>query len=418
MKHPNAETSKHPPAALRLRAFAWVMAIAFVGANAVADSITFVGSPIALRNCRVQSIQGGQVVFQDPSGKRQQRSLDDVNSLSFQDMASLDDAERLIAAEDLDAGLTELMRAESAAQSDMQRLWVRSRLARIHDARGQYVEAAGHAAMVFALTDDPYWRKLEPVSEPGDTSFAAALETLLALQQASSSVRSTSLKASVDRMLGVVRPIHDRLAAAYTGPPIEPGSTISGVLKSDLAHATSPQSPAHPPIPAPASTHAGGATDSAPTPAPSSSSPSVAHELEPVSAGSSNESKSAAAIESLISQHKYNDALAMCQRIESNPGERDLCQFLWQFGRASAGSGAFPDAAVMFTRGGVLFPASPYAAKCFIEAAIIHRDKLKNVDAARRLFNRALETATALNQTDDMTRSRQALAELPQLDMP
>jgi tetratricopeptide (TPR) repeat protein len=395
-----------------------MMSIAFVGARAAADSITFVGSPIALRNCRMQSIQGGQIVYQDPSGKRQQRSLDDVNSISFEGLTALDDAERFIAAEDLGAGLTELMCAAIAAQSDMQRLWVRSRLARIHDARGQYVESASHAAVVFALTDDPYWRTLEPVSEPRDTSFAAAHESLLALQQASSAVRSTSLKASVDRMLIVVRPIHDRLAAAYTGPPIEPGSTISGIAKSDLAQSSAPPSPASTAAPATASGNSNGATDADSNHGESSSSTSAAHELEPVSTSLTNESKSAATIETLLSQLKYNDALAMCRRIESNPGERDLCQFLWQFGRASAGTGAFADAAVMFTRGGVLFPASPYAAKCLIEAAIIHRDELKNVDAARRLLSRALETATSLNQPDEMARSRQALAELPRLDMP
>lgn len=387
----------------------------FVCASASADSITFVGSPIALRNCRVQSIQGGQLVFLNPSGQRQQRSLDDVNALSLEGLTTLDDAEKLIAAGDLEAGVRRLMQAALAVDSEMQRLWVHSRLARIHDARGQYVEAAGHAAIVFAMTDDPYWRKLEPVSEPRDASFAAASESLAVLQNASGGggVRSTSLKASVDRMVKIVRPMHDRLAADYTGPPIAPGSTISGIPKSELARSPSPSIANSTP---PSSTPKAKATPKqiAPSPKPPApAAPSTAPpELEPVSSAAAHESKSPVAIEALLTQQQFAEALTVCQRLESNPGDRDLAQFLWQFGRALAGTGKSRDTAIMLTRCGLLYPASAHAGPSLIDAAKIHRDAFADVPAATRLLQRALELAQQNDQPVVADQARKALQSL------
>ena len=211
------------------------MVIGVAAQQAIADGLSLAGSTFPIRNCRIQSIRGGQVVYPVPSGQRQQGSLDDVATLSFENLAALDEAEQVIAERDLAAGARRLMQALLAAQTELQQEWIHARLSRIHDARGEYVQAAGHAAAVMAMTDDAYWARLEPVSQPNEPGYPAARESLHELENALRVVKAAALSASVKRMVAVVEPIEQRLKASYDGPTIEPGSTVSGISRAVLS---------------------------------------------------------------------------------------------------------------------------------------------------------------------------------------
>jgi tetratricopeptide (TPR) repeat protein len=400
------------PVTCHLASVTVLLTLVFAVATA-ADSITFTGTTIALRNCRVQSLQGGRMVYLDAAGQRQHRSLDDVAILLFDDLEALDAAEEMIAQRDLAAGVRGLMQALVAADRDLVRLWIRSRLAKIHDARQEFVQAAGHAAAAMAMSDDAYWARLEPVSEPSepsDPTYPAAKEAMDHLRQAAHSVKSASLKASVNRMVKAVQPIHDRLAAAYDGPPIEPGTTVSGISTTALtgeadqasgdestpSAATAPR-PGSAPAPAPRSDPT---RPSPPTP-PGAPVPVAPHEAT-----------SAASIDVLLREKRFTEALAACERAAVDPGERDLPHFLYQYGEALRAAGKHNDAAVMFVRCGILYPSSEDAAASMLRAAIIHRDALRDPVAARRLLQRAVETASALNQQAIVEQARNALQSL------
>lgn len=361
---------------------------------ASADTLTLTGSSIPLRDCRVEAVRGGRVFYLDSRGRRHRRGLDEVEALGFDGLGELDEAERALAAGDLAEGVRRLLAALVAAESDLQRSWIHVRLSMTHDLLGQHVQAAGHAAAVFAADDDPYWRRLEPLSEPDEPSYAAAREALLALQEARRRVKHPEMAPLVERMLMRVRPIHDRLAARYSGPPIEPGSTISGVLRTHIRAGLTPESP-----PAPATRPAGPGDPPKPTDQPA--------DLE-----SRETPDSPRAIDLLLEAQRWAQAVAACERVAQRVGKRDLGRFLHQYGRALAGDRRPRDAAVMFVRSATLFGDSAYAAASLLETAIIYRDGFRNSASARRLADRGLDLAMRQGRTQVAERARAVLESL------
>ena len=69
------------------------------------------------------------------------------------------------------------------AERDIETLWLHARLARAHDVRRQWTEAAGHAAAVWLLDDDPAWASLEAAAgvNPANVTY---LEQVAVLQTA------------------------------------------------------------------------------------------------------------------------------------------------------------------------------------------------------------------------------------------
>ncbi|MHC4948573.1 MAG: hypothetical protein ACYTG1_09960, partial [Planctomycetota bacterium] len=248
---------------------------------AAADSVTLRGSTISIPGCTVRSIRAGRVVFLDARGQRHERRVEDVALLAFDDLPELDEAEARIADRDYQQALRWLRRALLRADTDPRRLWTHARLSRVHDLRGEYVLAARHAASVFALDDDAAWLVLEPMSLPDEPSYPALAESLAALETADRRVRSTQLARLVDGLLREVRARHDRAAADWNGPPVEPGGTISGVPVATIGAEAATAAPAEPPTdpgppapPAPApepAAHPAAATDPKPRPVPPSS---------------------------------------------------------------------------------------------------------------------------------------------------
>lgn len=367
-----------------------------LGGVACADSITLVGSTIPMRDCRIQAVEGGRVHFVDPRGRRQLRDLENVAALGFDDLPALDEAEAALAAGDLDGALRGLLAAKVRTDRPIEHLWLRVRLARVHDLRGEYVQAAGHAAAAFLLSDDASWQRLVPVCPVDEPTYAAALEAHRFLAEARRKVRSRELRGQIDRMMEQVEPVLTGLAAAYDGPPVAVGSTVSGLAVADveagrieirrIGHASKPETSA-PEEPAP--------IDAAPKPA-------TTPDPEP----------DAGSVEALLAAGRYAEAVARCRAIAADPGDRDLASFLLDYGRALAGAGRTDDAAIMLTRCALLHRDTAAGQWALIETARLYRDRYDRPATARRLLERVLDGAATIDQPDLIARARAELETL------
>ncbi|MEE9131226.1 MAG: hypothetical protein V3T84_14490 [Phycisphaerales bacterium] len=387
---------------MRRHAAMLCLGLALTG-SAHADSVTLDGSSIPLRGCTIRAIQSGRVYFLDSLNHQQHRPLNEIEALGFDGLEQLDRAEAWIAEGLYANAIDHLLVAALRAQTTLQRLWVEQRLARVHNYQGEYVQAAGHAAAVFLIQDDPYWQRLSPRGEVNEPPYAAAKEAMDLLNQAGRKVTSSQLQRAVREMTRRIRPVYDRLAAAYQGPLIEPSSTISGILKSQIdkppSQAAAPAVPDQPkggekPAPPPTVKPSKPTPPSAPTPSPSAGP------------------DSAESIDRMLTAGRPVDALAICERVAQAPGDRDLSRFLYQYGMALTGVGRERDGAVMFARCAVLFGRSSFAAPSLIETASIYQTVYRQPRTAQRLLERAVATATAQGQPEVVKRARRRLGTL------
>ncbi len=375
------------------------LGIAITG-SAAADSITLDASSIPLRGCTIRAIQNGRVYFLDPANRQQHRPLDEVEALGFDGLEQLDQAEAWIAERQYPEAITHLLAAALNAKTPVQRLWVHQRLARVHKYQGEYVQAAGHAAAVFLIQDDPYWQRLNPKGEVNEPSYAAAKEAMDLLNQAGRKVTASQLQRTVREMTRHVRPVYERLSKAYQGPPIEPDSTISGILKSQIGNLPSESATRTP------------TNQAKPSERPAASGTVKPAKLTPPPLPTPVGKDSADQIDQLLAARRPVDALAMCKRAAEAPGERDLSRLLYQYGLALSAVGREREGAVMFVRCAVLFGGSNFAAPSLIETASIYQEVFRQPRAAQRLLERAIATATARGQPQVVNQARRALATL------
>ncbi len=359
-------------------------------ATAYGDAIILRGTNIPIP-CSVQRIEAGRVMYVDGTGRSQLRDLEDVDAISFAELDDLDKASDAIRDDEYARAIPLLKRALLHAANDMQRLWIHALLARAHDIRGQSVQAAGHFAAVLLLEAHPYWRTVAPVSEMNEPSFAAASEAMHLLRQARRQVDNAQLITLLDQFIRNVQPVHDRLEQAYDGPPIELGTTVSGVAHGEILqddqHAESDE------------------TDDAPE---QSASP------EPPARASENQYATTNAIERLLEAERWTEAIEACKRVAKNPGRRDLAQFQYQFGRALLGAGRHGDAAVLFTRCAILHRGSPYASLSLVETAVLYRDVYERPATTRRLLDRAEAEERAHGRERVMQRIAEVRRSLPE----
>jgi len=351
--------------------------IASGASRAAADAITFVGSIIALRDCRIEGVQGGQVFYADSRGQRQRRPIEEVQAIAFDDLPSLEAAEKALGGSDDAAGLIPLLTALLDAKTELHKQWVRYRLVRYHEGKGETVQAIGHAAAIMGSTDDPSWKSIEPIAALNNAEFVAVKEAhenlLAALRQA----KHAELKSTLDRMSKKIQPLHDQLAAANTGAATTLGGTLSGIsiqsIKAGEAQAPKvnavPEEAKAPPPPIRANPRAVEAPKGLESPNTDASSPQ--------------------AIDALLEKSRAIDALAQCVAVAKDPGDRDLAHFLYQYGLALARNDKADDAAVMFTRSAAIYPDSEAACHSLIQLAILHRDAMKQPSTARRLMELA-----------------------------
>ena len=348
-------------------------------------------SSIPLRGCVIQEIKLGRVYFRDRGGRRQWREIEQVDALGFDGFEELDAAERMFATGDRTAGLHALLRALLAADTEVETLWVRVRLVRVHDARGEYVQAATHAAAVFLLRDESYWRHLEPTSAPDEPGYAAAQEAMELFQRAQAAVTNHDLRQVVDRLVATVGPIRDALAATYDGPPRGAGSTVSGfdleAVRSGSSAVAGDKAPRRSAADRP------DGLPSRPGPRnPAARPPADRESRDPPRVGG-GAIDGPVAIDALLAAGRSAEALARCERAARNPGGRSLSRLLYQYGRCLQLEGRPHDAAVMFMRCALLYESSPFAGPSLLDAAVVHRDVFGDSGAARRLAERALALA-------------------------
>ncbi len=371
-----------------------------LSSSASADSITLESSTIPMRGCTIRAIQNGRVYFLDPANRQQHRPLDEVEAIGFEGLEQLDQAEAWIVERQYPEAITHLLSAALDAQTPVQRLWVHQRLARIHKYQGEYVQAAGHAAATFLLQDDPYWERLKPEGEVNEPSYAAAKEAMDLLNQAGREVTSSQLQRAVREMSRRIRPVYERLSKDYQGQSIDPGSTISGILKSQIRETPSESAtpaPTNQPKPGNKPTPTRTVKPAKPTPPPLAT---------PIATDSADQ------IDELLAARRPVDALALCRRAAEAPGERDLSRLLHQYGLALSAVGRQREGAVMFVRCAVLFGGSIFAAPSLIETASIYQEVFRQPRATQRLLERAIATATARGQPEVVKRARRALAAL------
>lgn len=362
--------------------------------SAQADSITLIGSPIIYRDVTIRTIEDGRINIFDSSNRQVSRSLDEIDTLSFDDLKEMDPAEEDFAKGNYRSAVERFLVAALKAKTDLHRLWIHQRLAQSHNYQGQYIQAAGHAAIVFVLQEDLYWRRLVPRGGVNEPSYAAAAETMQLLRDAARKVKQPQLKRSITEMTTAVRPIFDKLKANYKGQPYKQGSTISGIELSKIGKT---------PI-----------IETKPKQKP------IAKPKPPVENARSKSTKpnkratptSAKVIDNLLAQDRAVDALELCKRIARNTGDRELDRFLYQYSLSLLKTNNKRKAATMFLQCAISYPGSQYAAPSLIETALIYETVYKNQDTSIRLLERAVVIATAQRQSDSAKRARRELARL------
>jgi hypothetical protein len=367
-----------------------VLATTTLAPRAAADAVTLRGTTIPIRDCTILDIRSGRLHFRNANGRRQMRELEEVSLLSFADLPGLDEAELSYRGGDTKEAVHGMLRALLSADRNVQRLWVRVRLARVHGERGEFVQAAGHVAALMIMREEAHWASLAPTGEPNAPGYPATHEAWTLLGEAKERVRLSALRPVIERLLASIEPIHERAAAAWTGPKIEPGSTRSG-WPVDRIRAGRFDEPPRPggrrPVRGPRGPRPTAADDAAETDewgfdAPRGLSGKYAAMDAP------------AALEALLREQRFAEALERCERIAQEPGERRLGVFLHQHGRALLGVGRPRDAAITFMRCAILYESSAAAAPSLLETARIYRDFYRNDATARRLAERALLVAT------------------------
>lgn len=120
------------------------------------------------------------------------------------------------------------------------------------------------------------------------------------------------------------------------------------------------------------------------------------------------------AIEAMLVEQKFAEALEACTRALERPGRRDLGQTCNQCGRALLGLNRPRDAAVMFARGAILYGDSAFTVPSLIELAIIYRDTFARPEVSHRLLNRAQKEEASRQRPDVLERLTSVRASLPE----
>lgn len=342
----------------------------------------------AVDNITIQTIRGAEVFYQNARGGLERTPVQEIRTLGFDGLAALDAAERAWRRDEVDTATEQWIRAYVDAKPEVQRLWLHARLAEAHEKRGEFVQAAGHAARVMLTDASPYWAKLVPRSSVNaDATQPVVLEAWWAIDRLTRRELPPELKAAAERLAEAVEPLHARVQQAQAGAVWREGSTISGFSTTDVRRVdwrlpgrtvTTPPARINDDPPAPV------------TP-PTRQGESPARDTGP---------DSPAAIDRLLQEKNFTAALAACERVARDPGERPLAPFLLQYGRALAGVNRPRDAAVRFMQCAIHFETTPHAPEALMETALIYRDTFQQPATAQRLFERALAMAQSRGLDD------------------
>jgi len=358
----------------------------------MADTVTRRGASFTLRDCNVQRIAHGKVHYISPTGQPRSEPYQDIASIGFDGLPALDEAEKHLRANELTDARDDLLKAYVQADNNTQRVWLHSRLALVHDLRGEYVAAARHFAGVLALDPHLAWMDLAPISEPAEATVPLMREALHALQRAGETVDKQRLKTVINEMIQNIEPMHGQKNAAYDGPSFESGETVSGIPVSDIRE------------------NKRTSTADAQPDRPRKSDRSRADDRTPPSNEADNPG---AHIDSLLERGRFSDALAQCESLARNTAGYSLARLLYQYGRSLHGVGRPRDASVQFTRCAIHFPNSRFAALSWLAAAKIHVNVFDDKPTARRLLEKAHEISREHGYDEIINTVRDAQNALP-----
>jgi len=345
-----------------------------------ADTVSAGGS--LYENVQVQTIRAGKLFYLDSAGNLLQAPVEAIERVRFEGLTELEDAQRLMSKKQWEQALPKLLVGMSKAKGDAQELWLHAKLAETHGALGDFIEAAGHAAAVLDIDPVPVWLSLVPSGDMNEPTFYSTGEADYFLKRARRKATDAEVVAALDALIAQIEPIADEIARE-DARRYRPGSTISGILIREIARPLPPREPGAGGGDASESTTDAGERMDGPQP------PSSSELTGP---------QSPAAIDGLLEDGEFVAALAICQRVAENPGQRDLAQLLYQYGRALAGSTREADAAVRFMQCAIEFPSTSYAIRSIMETSAIYREFYQKPDTADRLL--LLAVAMAEEQGD------------------
>ncbi|MGI9014030.1 MAG: tetratricopeptide repeat protein [Phycisphaerales bacterium] len=385
---------------------ALLLQVAAGASPVLCDEIVTNATPaVRIESANVQTIRSGSIYYLSAAGGLETIAVADVASIIFPSHETqLRDVARLRAAGDLDAAVVKLMTVVRDDTSPVHKLWLHAELAMLHQELGENIEAAGHFAYVAETDDDPVWLRLAPESvDVTRATFHTAGEAVYYLRKAERKADEPATLERIQLLLSQIEPAYEKFSA--DGRSYRGGSTISGVMLADVG-TPRPERQLEPPPAQPSGDDTPNDTDDVGT---------QATPGQPRQTGSPD---SPEAIDALLEAGSFTQAVQVCRRLLQSPGDRDIAQFLYQYGTALRGAGQQLDAAVMLARCAIERPGSRYAPRAWIEVALIYRDVFHKPAKARTLLELAAREADAMGDAETAERARALAKELNDTDQP
>jgi len=352
-------------------------------------------SAATIDDCHVQAIRSSTVFYVDAAGDIRQVGVANVTSIEFDDLPEARDGERLIARRRFVDALDRLLVAYVKTEDEAKRLWLHARLAHVHGALGDYVEAAGHLAAVLVEDASEHWLTLQPMGDVRECGYYAAAEAADWLSRAARRVEGDEpLTQAVEVMTAKVQPVLAELQARHEQLRYRHGSTVSGVFLRDVGTERARKDRPWLEVEVAGSDEVVPPRGAEATGSPSGATDSPSRPVSPATASRGGDSPGV--IDAMLERGDFDVALAVCERLAAEIDDRDLAEFLYQYGRALEGAGRSLDAAVCFVECSAHFGGSTHGVRSLLATAVIYRDRLGQPDAAMRLFEEAAARAVQI----------------------
>jgi len=342
----------------------WLIPLLLSGSSAVADAVHVVGTAAPLPGSTIVSVEGGRVVYTDLTGKRRQRGIEEIQSLSFDRHSAIDLAEARLAAGNAEDGVRLLLIAMLDAPDESTRRWTLRRLVQVHDGRGEYPQAVAHLARLLADDSHPAWLRILPMTAPGVSTPAAAAEALREVRRARTQSEDGDVLAAIRKLEASLLELdREEISGSVSGFDVEAIRNPDAVPASPSAVPSAPDGPA----------------------------------------SDSND------INRLLAAGDYEAALEACSRAAEAGDRRSMARLLWQTGEANRGLGLDEEAIIAYTRSGLLFPDAATAAPSLAGAAALAARIWPERPDSVHLWEEALRIARRAGDGEVEARARAAL---------
>jgi tetratricopeptide (TPR) repeat protein len=311
-----------------------------------ADTIDF-GLP--LEEVTVLDVRGGEITFLR-AGATLTRSLETVEAIYFDELPGLRQAELHLSEGEYEEAIPLFEDAWTAATTDVQKLWLDSRLALAHGQAGRPAHALTHLARVVSRDADSHWLLLVPAVDAMSATSAeidAARVTIARIKEEAPSPVLETLETVLDRI-----PLRE-----------------SESDRPDDTETLAPNTGQAPPPP----------------------------ELR------------FASVREHVSRGESAPALTAIRRLSLHADKDDLPELFFHAGAALRGASQPAEAGLCYLRIAAHFPDSPWAARGLLATAEIYWSSFRDSDTATRLAQRALDLATRIDHNPLQRQARTQL---------